>query len=115
MMGTGRLFQATKETNWVAVTVSWTGMVALKSDGSLWLWRWNYNQESPLEAAKSPPARLGIHNDWVGLTSTWGLDFPVSLAADGSLWLWPGGYAEFPLLKPPKQPQFLGNVFGKPD
>jgi hypothetical protein len=90
-------------------------MVALKSDGSLWQWQWNYNQESPLEAAKSPPTRLGINNDWVGLTSSWGGTIPVSLAADGSLWLWPGNFSEFPLLKPPKQPQYLGNIFGKAD
>ncbi len=110
-MGTERFFRTGMGTNWMAVTVGWTGMVALKSDGSLWQWRWNYHQESPLEAAKTPPTRLGIHNDWIGLTSTWA-GLPVSLAADGSLWLWLG-YSEFPLLKPPKQPEFLGNVFGK--
>jgi ABC-type transport system involved in multi-copper enzyme maturation permease subunit len=107
-MGTGRFFPTGTGTNWVAVTVSWIGMVALKSDGSLWQWRWIYNQKSPLEAAKSPPTRLGIHNDWVGLSGT--SSGPVSLAADGSLWLWPG-YPLYPLLKPPKQPEFLGNIF----
>jgi ABC-type transport system involved in multi-copper enzyme maturation permease subunit len=115
MMGTGRFFRTSAGTNWTAVTIGWTGMVALKSDGSLWQWQWNYNQESPLEAAKSPPTRLGINNDWVGLTSSWGGTIPVSLAADGSLWLWPGNFSEFPLLKPPKQPQYLGNIFGKAD
>jgi hypothetical protein len=113
MMGTGRFFRTGMVTNWLAVVVSWTGMVALKSDGSLWQWRWNYSQNSPLEAAKSPPKRLGIHHDWIGLTSVWGGGFPVTMAADGSLWLWPIGYPEFPWLKPPKQPAFLGNVFGK--
>jgi ABC-type transport system involved in multi-copper enzyme maturation permease subunit len=110
--GTGFL-QVGKETNWVAVTVTWPCMVALKSDGSLW--KWDFPQNSTAEVAKTPPTRLGIHNDWVGLTVTW--YGAISLAADGSLWLWPvtgPGYYEA-LLKPPKQPQLLGNVFGKAD
>ena len=112
--GTGFL-QVGKETNWLAVAVSWPCMVALKSDGSLW--KWDFPQNSTAEVAKTPPTRLGIHNDWVGLTGTW--DGVVSLAADGSLWLWPvtidSEYYRMALLKPPKQPKSLGNVFGKAD
>jgi hypothetical protein len=108
--GTGFL-QVGKETNWLAVAVAWRCMVALKSDGSLW--KWNFPQNSTAEVAKIPPMRLGIHNDWVGLTGTWG--GVVSLAADGSLWFWPTDYSEGALLKAPKQPELLGNVFGKSD
>ena len=111
--GTGFL-QVGKETNWLAVAVTWPCMMALKSDGSLW--KWDFPQNSAAELAKTPPTRLGIHNDWVGLTGTW--SGAVSLAADGSLWLWPAMedyYYQVALLKPPKQPQFLGNVFAKPD
>ena len=41
--------------------------------------------------------------------------YVITLAADGSLWLWPDRqyYDTGYLLKLPKQPQFLGNVFGK--
>ncbi len=41
----------------------------------------------------------------------------IALAADGSLWFWPNReqYERSTLLKLPKQPQFLGNVFGKAD
>jgi hypothetical protein len=78
------------------------------------LWKWNLSQKSTAETAKNPPARLGIHNDWVGLTGTW--DGTISLAADGSLWFWPGpDYFQEALLKAPKQPYLLGNVFGKAD
>jgi ABC-type transport system involved in multi-copper enzyme maturation permease subunit len=110
--GTGFL-QVGKETNWLAVAVNWGYMVALKSDGSLW--KWNFTRDSTAKAAKIPPTQLGIHSDWVGLTGTW--MGTVSLAADGSLWLWPGmeDYYGVALLKPPKQPEFLGNVFGKAD
>jgi hypothetical protein len=108
--GTGFL-QVGKETHWLAVAVTWRCMVALKSDGSLW--KWNFPRDSTAEVAKIPPTRLGIHNDWVSLTGTW--SGVVSLADDGSLWLWPSTYYQGALLKAPKQPQFLGNVFGKSD
>jgi hypothetical protein len=109
--GTGFL-RVGNEVNWVAVGMTRNTMVALKSDGSLW--KWNLSQKSTAETAKNPPARLGIHNDWVGLTGTW--DGTISLAADGSLWFWPGpDYFQEALLKAPKQPYLLGNVFGKAD
>jgi ABC-type transport system involved in multi-copper enzyme maturation permease subunit len=118
LQGTGFL-QVGRETNWVAVAVTWGSMVALKSDGSLW--KWNFPENYPAVAAKIPPVRLGIHNDWIAIANTWG--GVVSLAADGSLWLWPienyeqhdNGALDFALLKLPKQPEFLGNIFAKPD
>ena len=66
-------------------------------------------------AAQTPPARLGIHNDWVAIASTW--QNVIALAADGSLWLWPNSieYEQETLLKLPKQPEFLGNVFSNLD
>jgi hypothetical protein len=99
------------ETNWVTTAMDQHRLIVLKADGSLW--EWKLNAKSSLEAVKIPPTRFGIHNDWVGLTST--LGGVVSLAADGSLWFWPGADYEGPVLKAPKQPQPLGNVFSKPD
>jgi hypothetical protein len=66
-------------------------------------------------AAQEPPTRLGIHNDWVAIANTW--DDVITLAADSSLWLWPNRdqYEQSTLLKLPKQPQSLGNIFGKAD
>ena len=95
-------------------------MVALKSDGSLWQWHFKIHgidsQRTIILAAQEPPTRLGIHNDWVAIASTW--EDVIALAADGSLWLWPDReqYEHYAtLLKLPKQPQFLGNIFGKTD
>ena len=99
------------ETNWVTTAVDQNRVIVLKSDGSLWQWR--LNTKSPADAIKIPPTCFGIHSDWVGLTAT--LGGIVSLAADGSLWFWPGPDYEGALLKPPKQPQPLGNVFSKSD
>jgi hypothetical protein len=117
-MGTG-ILQVGKENDWRAVAVNQSRMVALKSDGSLWLWHflnpWDMSQEQLILSAQEPPTRLGIHNDWVAIASTW--EDVIALAADGSLWLWPDHeqYERYTLLKLPKQPRFLGNVFGKSD
>jgi ABC-type transport system involved in multi-copper enzyme maturation permease subunit len=106
-------FQRGKETNWISVASSgWSaGEVALKSDGTLW----QIDSKSG-DLWTSPPIRLGIHDDWVAIA---GIQIGVvSLAADGSLWLWPERrHYEYQrtLLKLPKQPQFLGNIFGKSD
>jgi hypothetical protein len=112
--------QVGTETNWTAVALNQQSMVALKSDGSLWQWRlinpWNGNSpEQLILAAQKPPTRLGIHKDWVAMVNTW--DAVIALAADGSLWLWPNReeYEQYTLLKLSKQPQLLGNVFGKAD
>jgi hypothetical protein len=87
-------------------------MFALKSDGTLWEWNPHY----PFGPFTARPTRMGIHNDWVAIVGTG--NGVVSLAADGSLWFWPDRrmyeWSQL-LLKLPKQPQFLGNVFGKSD
>jgi alpha-tubulin suppressor-like RCC1 family protein len=117
-MGSG-IVQVGKENDWRAVAVNDGMMVALKSDGSLWQWRffdrWNMSQGQFILAVQKPPTRLGIHNDWVAIANTW--EDVIVLAADGSLWLWPDReqYERYTLLKLPKQPQFLGNIFGKAD
>jgi hypothetical protein len=107
--------QSGTETNWVSAAVTWDfKMVALKSDGTLW--QWGMNNQAFTFDFKSLPTRMGIHDDWVAIVGT--VNGVVSLAADGSLWYWPDRsvYAwSQPLLKLPKQPQFLGNVFGKAD
>jgi hypothetical protein len=113
------MVQVGRDTDWTAVADDIEKTVALKSDGSLWKWDmyrgnlWNSINESPRAIANAVPIRLGIHNDWVTLASWQGV---ISLAADGSLWSWP--HKEFvweestPLLRPPRKPQLLANIFG---
>ena len=112
MMGAGVL-QVGKENDWRAVAVSYHMMVGLKADGSLW--QWNFQNRPAAKSINTPPTRLGIHNDWVAIADVRGN--VIAVAADGSLWLWPDTeyYDIGSLLKLPKQPQFLGNIFGKTD
>lgn len=129
-----------KSTNWLAVAGRGEKIVTLKNDGTLWLWnfyhnnRYRWNTERDEQAMLgTTPARLGSHADWIAITSADG--GIISLAADGSLWYWPlesasrfasdfgngvfwdsrsNTYLE-PLLDISRKPQFLGNVFGKPN
>jgi ABC-type transport system involved in multi-copper enzyme maturation permease subunit len=109
--------QCGRDTNWVSSAATWNFLVALKSDGTLWKWDNlnGYGRFSEHSIAPPPPTRLGIHDDWVAITGV--EDGVVSLAADGSLWFWPeqNYYYQQPLMKLPKQPEFLGNIFAKPD
>jgi hypothetical protein len=112
------ILQVGKENDWRAVAINYNMMVALRTDGSLW--QWQFKNEGIVHAVNNSPTRLGIHDDWVAITGRWGN--VIALAADGSLWLWPDSqsndyddYGQEFLMKLPKQPQFLGNVFGKPD
>ena len=86
-MGTG-ILQVGKENDWRAVAANYHMMAALKSDGSLWQWKFNMNdQEQFIRAAQQSadtaghPQRLGRDCGQLGRV--------IALAADGSLWLWP--------------------------
>ena len=112
----GGFGQIGSDSNWVSVAISRRMMLAVKSDGSLW--RWDYPPDSSImlkDIAGLQPTQASLHNDWVAAASLWGNG--IALAADGSLWLWPDRemYEQITLLKLPKQPQLLGNVFNKAD
>jgi hypothetical protein len=112
MTGAG-ILQVGKENDWRAVAVSYHMMAALKADGSLW--QWNLKNSFVIESVNLSPTRLGIHTDWVAIKNTWG--GVIACAADGSLWLWPDRkfYDYDALIKLPKQPRSLGNVFNTPN
>lgn len=120
------------ETNWLAVAGRGQKIVALKNDGTLWLWSFSYDWRAglysqkriELETVNLSPVRLGIHADWLGIAGADG--GIISLAADGSLWYWPledpKNMREWynhnsdspvePLLDISRKPQPLGNLFG---
>jgi len=66
--------------------------VAIKTDGSLWAWGYNYHGQlgngdnSGLNDANPIPARVGTGNDWV--TAARGGYHTVAVKKDGSLWAW---------------------------
>ena len=129
--------QIGNETNWLAVAGEGEKIVALKNDGSLWLWNFHRPQREEWIAGpwtreyverqiqNTRPVRLGTHADWIAIAGDWGS--VTALAADGSLWFWPLERSDYyynddannngshlkPLLDMSRKPQRLGNVFGK--
>jgi hypothetical protein len=110
-------------TNWVSLAGKRRTIVALKHDGSLWLWdfsalnhrfyeRWDSDQILR-EMQNTVPVRLGTHSDWVAIGNL--LDGVVALAADGSLWFWQPNPDTGRLLAASRKPALLGNIFGKTD
>jgi hypothetical protein len=103
--------QIGRDTNWLASAQSWDWLVALRQDGTLWQWPYDYRR-GPAAVLTAPPVPLGIHHDWRAITGV--QDGVVALAADGGLWFWPNPQAyEYTkiMIQLPKQPKFLGNVF----
>ena len=75
------------ENTWVQVASDGDHDLAIKTDGSLWVWGWNMDGELGLgdTTDRPSPTRLG--------TAIWqkvdaGLGFSAGIQADGSLWTW---------------------------
>jgi len=100
-----------KNINWAAVAISHLRLLALKSDGTLWKWDLSYSQAQSTWVLADSPVRLGIHSDWVALSS-FGDGF-VTLAGDGTLWFWPASERsdDQPLLASSRKPSKIVNLF----
>ena len=68
------------------------GGIALKTDGTLWSWGYNYhgslgqNQSYPSFASSSSPAQIGSGTDWSNIS---GLAYgALAVKTDGTLWSW---------------------------
>jgi hypothetical protein len=70
------------------------GEVALREDGTLWAWRYQYHAKTR-ESVPTKPMQIGRSRDWVALAGLGGL---AAVKADGSLWRLNvyGIYAELP-------------------
>lgn len=76
-------------TNWASVSTGSSHMIALKTDGSLWVWGMNNfgalgDGGAPL--SRISPYRLGTDTDWKSISA--GTRYTIALKADGSLWGW---------------------------
>ena len=74
-----------------AVSAGAQHTVAIKTDGSLWAWGWNYNGQlgdgtNGNEADKNVPTKIGTGTDWSVVSA--GAQHTVAIKTDGSLWAW---------------------------
>ncbi|OXB94733.1 RCC1 domain-containing protein [Parageobacillus galactosidasius] len=75
-------------TNWKQVAAGGNHTIAIKNDGSLWAWGYNYYGQlgDGTTVNKTTPTRIGTDTDWKQVAC--GYDHTVAIKNDGSLWAW---------------------------
>jgi len=76
-------------TKWVDVSVSSTASHAIRYDGTLWGWGWNFYGQIGNNADSTEwwgPVKVGIDSNWVNIVS--GQFHTLGLKSDGTLWAW---------------------------
>ena len=77
------------QTNWISMAAGQSYTVALKSDGTLWAWGWNFYGQlgDGTTTNRSSPVQESTHaNNWVAIAV--GESHTVALKSDGTLWAW---------------------------
>jgi alpha-tubulin suppressor-like RCC1 family protein len=77
------------ENDWRSIAASFIFALAVKADGSLWGWGWNYSGQLGRPKSKNlvpKPIRIGLENDWAQISV--GAGHCLALKTDGSLWAW---------------------------
>ena len=84
--------QIGSDTDWVSIAAPSTGnghTVALKSNGTLWAWGWNYYGQlgdGTTTDSHVPEQVTSVSNKWVSIAAGW--DHTIALKSDGTLWAW---------------------------
>ncbi|HLG29265.1 MAG TPA: hypothetical protein VI387_03565, partial [Candidatus Brocadiales bacterium] len=67
--------------------------IALKSDGTLWAWGYNYYGQlgDGTNTSKNAPVKIGTDNTWGSIVGV-GAYHTIALKSDGTLWAWGDNY-----------------------
>jgi len=80
-------------TNWKQIDCASTSIIAaIKTDGTLWTWGWNQNQQLGINAANdrsTPVTTFAGGTDWKQVSS--GTNHTAAIKTDGTLWIWGTG------------------------
>lgn len=101
---------------WKTAAAGYSHTVAVRTDGSLWIWGANDQGQlgNSTPASVNIPTKMGTANDWKTVAAGWA--HTVALKTDGSLWAW--GYGSLgqigngsftPNFNPPQQIGTLKN------
>jgi len=76
-------------TNWTSVSASEYHTLAVRADGSLWAWGWNYYGQLGTGGSNSSeylPVQVGTGGQWQSAVA--GYEHSLAIRTDGSLWAW---------------------------
>ena len=80
--------------NWSKIAIGDGSSVAVKTDGTLWSWGWNYSGElgDGTVNSRSSPVQVGALTDWsqisIGRGTGVGSNFCAAIKTNGTLWTW---------------------------
>ncbi|MBU0482669.1 MAG: hypothetical protein KKG47_16370 [Proteobacteria bacterium] len=79
------------DTDWTQISAGGQHSIALKSDGSLWAWGYNYwgqlgDGTNGNYTDKLTPTPIGSDTDWVRISA--GVGYTLALKSNGTLWAW---------------------------
>lgn len=79
-----------KDTNWAMVSTAFNNTVAIKTDGTLWVWGSNVQAAlgvgATTNSAVYTPTKVGKENDWQSALSVQHIIFAIK--KNGTLWVW---------------------------
>jgi len=80
--------RVSSDTNWVEAAFASQAFLALKSDGTLWIWGRYASNYTRVNNQADVPNRLGTNNDWQSISSSeWARDLYIVLRKrDGTIW-----------------------------
>jgi alpha-tubulin suppressor-like RCC1 family protein len=74
--------------DWAVISAGDRFTIALKTDGSLWVWGSNSHGQhgDGTRTNKNEPTQIGSAREWAAVSAAWG--HTAALKTDGSLWAW---------------------------
>jgi len=88
VQGGSQVYSIAPAVNWRSVSAGSAHIVAIKSDGTLWAWGWNYNGQLGNGSLTNEffPVQIGTATNWQSVSA--GGSHTVAIKRDGTLWAW---------------------------
>uniref|UniRef100_UPI003FA75F2E RCC1 domain-containing protein n=1 Tax=Rhabdothermincola sp. TaxID=2820405 RepID=UPI003FA75F2E len=77
-------------TDWVTVAAGSGHSLAVKRDGTLWSWGYNFSGELGLgdTTDRNTPQQVGTGSDWASVAAGSYSEHSLAIKTDGTLWAW---------------------------